>query len=69
MKKALRSVIINLLDDQNGIDQQKYQEIVEFCARHFPGMMDDVFVTVNGTEDRCWIEEEDADELRAVQIF
>ena len=64
MKHAFRSLVIDLLDDPNGIETSKFHSIVTFSDRNYPHLCDDVFQAVDGVEDRVYLDENVAEELR-----
>jgi hypothetical protein len=67
MKHAFRSLVIDLLDDPHGIDQDKFHALVTFADRNYPHMCDDVFSATDGAEDRVYLDEDTAEELRDVK--
>ena len=64
---AFRHLVIDLLDDQHGIDQPKFAKLVEFSDRNYPDLLADVFNSVEGADDRVWLDENSAEELRTKQ--
>jgi hypothetical protein len=64
---AFRHLVIDLLDDQHGIDQSKFAKLVEFSDRNYPDLLIDIFDAVDGADDRVWLDENSAEELRTKQ--
>ena len=64
---AFKDLIINLLDDPHGIDQSNFAKLVEFSDRNYPDLLTDVFNAVDGANDRVWLDENSAEELRTKQ--
>lgn len=64
---AFRHLVIDLLDDQHGIDQSKFAKLVEFSDRNYPDLLIDIFDAVEGADDRVWLDENSAEELRTRQ--
>jgi hypothetical protein len=64
---AFRHLVIDLLDDQHGIDQSKFAKLVEFSDRNYPDLLIDIFNAVEGADDRVWLDENSAEELRTKQ--
>ena len=64
---AFRHLVIDLLDDQHGIDQPKFATLVEFSDRNYPDLLTDVFNAVDGANDRVFLDENSAEELRTKQ--
>jgi hypothetical protein len=62
-KQTLRLTIINLLDDEQGINESGYKGIDELCCEN--GWMD-ITDNVNNANGRFYLGEDDADDLRAV---
>jgi hypothetical protein len=61
---AFRTFVINLLDDPHGIDKTNYNELVNFATRNYPNLLDDVWAAVSGGENRIYLEENTAEDLR-----
>lgn len=64
---AFRNLVIDLLDDPHGIDQSKFAKLVEFSDRNYPDLLIDIFNAVEGADDRVWLDENSAEELRTKQ--
>ena len=64
---AFRNLIIDLLDDPHGIDQSKFAKLVEFSNTNYPDILNDVFNSVDGADDRVWLDEGSAEELRTTE--
>jgi hypothetical protein len=64
---AFRHLVIDLLDDQHGIDQSKFAKLVEFSDRNYPDLLIDIINAVEGADDRVWLDENSAEELRTKQ--
>ena len=64
MNHAFRSLVIDLLDDENGIDEAKFNSLVKFSDRNYPDMCNDVFNAVEGEQSRVYLDEDVAEELR-----
>lgn len=64
---SFRNLVIDLLDDQHGIDQSTFAKLVEFSDRNYPDLLTDVFNAVDGADDRVWLDEGSAEELRTKQ--
>jgi hypothetical protein len=67
---AFRNIVIDLLDDPHGIDQQKYHNLVEFASRNYPNLCEDIWIATDSAESnegfRVWLDEEIAEQLRTV---
>jgi hypothetical protein len=64
MNKDLRSVVIDLLDEPNGISQPAFAKLVQFSDRYMVGVLDDVFNATDGGEGRVWLNEDTAEDFR-----
>jgi hypothetical protein len=64
---SFRNLVIDILDDQHGIDQSKFAKLVEFSDRNYPDLLTDIFNAVDGADDRVWLDENSAEELRTKQ--
>jgi hypothetical protein len=64
MNKDLRSVVIDLLDEPNGISQPAFAKLVQFSDRYAVGILDDVFNATDGGEGRVWLNEDTAEDFR-----
>ena len=64
MNNDLRSVVIDLLDEPNGISQAAYAKLVTFSNRYAVGVLDDVFNAADGGEGRVWLNEDTAEDFR-----
>ena len=64
MNKDLRSVVIDLLDEPNGISQTAFAKLVQFSDRYMVGVLDDVFNATDGGEGRVWLNEDTAEDFR-----
>jgi len=65
---AFRTMVINLLDDPHGIDEKNFNELVSFANLNYANLLDDVWPSVSGCENRVYLEEGTAEDLRNVQI-
>ena len=63
MNNDLRSVVIDLLDDPNGISQPAFAKLVQFAGRYV-GILDDIFNAVDGADGRVWLDEDTAEDFR-----
>ena len=61
---SFHAIVIDLLDDENGIDEAKFRSLMAFTERNFPDMCTDVFNVVDGAEGRVYLNENVAEELR-----
>jgi len=64
-KQLLRNTIINLLDDENGINDKAHNGIFEICKEHGWG---DITKATELQEGRAFLNEDDAEDLRKVKI-
>ena len=64
MNNDLRAVVIDLLDEPNGISQSTFAKLVQFSDRYAVGALDDVFNATDGGEDRVWLNEDTAEDFR-----
>ncbi len=64
-KQFLRNTIINLLDDENGINSKAHDGILEICAENG---WDDINSATELMDERAFLNESDAEELRKVQV-
>jgi hypothetical protein len=64
---SFRNLVIDILDDPHGIDQSKFAKLVEFSDRNYPDLLIDIFNAVDGADDRVWLDENSAEELRTKQ--
>ena len=64
-KQTLRNTIINLLDDENGISSAAYEGVNELlCENDWTDIVD----AVEAGNDRYFLGEDVADELRKVSV-
>lgn len=64
-KQLLRDTIINLLDDENGINDKARDGIIQFCVDN---EWHDIINAIETQNGRCYIGEDDADELREIPV-
>lgn len=64
-KQLLRDTIINLLDDENGINDKAHNGVLEICEEHG---WSDINQATELQDGRAFIGEEDAEELRKVRV-
>lgn len=68
---AFRELVIDLLDDPHGIDEAKYQKLIQFADINFPNMCDDIWSLTDSGESndglRVWLDEGDVSDLRHKQ--
>lgn len=64
-KQFLRNTIINLLDDEDGINSKAHDGILEICVENG---WEDINRATNLESGRAFIYEEDAEELRKVVV-
>lgn len=64
MNNDLRSVVIDLLDEPNGISQPAFAKLVQFSDRYAVGALEDVFNAANSGEGRVWLNEDTAEDFR-----
>lgn len=64
-KQSLRTFILDLLDDDDGINEKAYQTVVELCVENG---WEDICRAVESQDERVFIGEDDADELRKVVV-
>lgn len=65
MNNKLRQTIINLLDDENGVNETGYRGIQEICGNN---QWDDITSKVESTEGRFYLNEDDAIDLRLIVL-
>lgn len=61
MQNKLRELVISMLDDENGVSGQTFALLNELAEDH--GIID-IIVKVEQYDNRFFLEEEDAEELR-----
>ena len=66
---SFRPLVINLLDDADGIAEVTYQHLVEFADANFPNICDDIWTRTESAKSkndglRVYLEEHVAEELR-----
>lgn len=67
-EKDLRIMVIDLLDDENGINETAFNSLETFCKEH--GWADILNLVVKAdslvdeNEKRHWLDEDDANDLR-----
>lgn len=64
-KQTLRNTIIDLLDDENGVNEAGYNGIDEICLEN---NWQDILTQVDGTDGRFYLGEDEAEELRKVVV-
>jgi hypothetical protein len=64
-KQSLRNTIINLLDDEDGINSKAHDGILEICNENG---WNDITKATELQNGRAFIFEEDAEELRRVVV-
>lgn len=64
-KQFLRNTIINLLDDENGINDKAHNGVLEICEEHGWSDINQATELQNG---RAFLNEDDAEDLRAVRL-
>lgn len=64
-KQLLRDTIINLLDDENGINDNAHDGVLEICEEHGWSDINRATELQNG---RAFLNEDDAEELRKVRV-
>lgn len=64
-KQTLRDLIINLLDDENGINSNAHDSILIICKEHG---WDDINRATELQEGRAFLWEADGEELRKVKV-
>lgn len=57
-KQALRSHVINILDDEHGISQSAYENLQSLVQEVAPQSCDDIFNSVNAAEGRVFLNED-----------
>ena len=66
---SFRPLVINLLDDADGISEVTYQHLIEFADANFPNTCDDIWPRTESAKSknnglRVYLEEHVAEELR-----
>lgn len=64
-KQTLRHFIINLLDDENGINSVSHDTVIEICEENG---WNDIIQATEFEEGRAFLWEADAVDLRAVVV-
>lgn len=64
MNNDLRSVVIDLLDEPNGISQTAFAKLVQFSDKYAVGALSEVFNATNAGEGRVWLNEDVAEDFR-----
>jgi hypothetical protein len=64
-KQLLRNTILNLLDEEHGINLAGYEGISEICCENG---WDDITNKVEDANGRFYLGEDDAEELRQVEV-
>jgi len=64
-KQSLRKFIINLLDDEDGINSVSHDSVIEICAENG---WNDITQATEFEEGRAFLWEADAEDLRKVQV-
>jgi hypothetical protein len=64
MNPSFRSLVIDLLDNPNGIPQSTFESLMAFGTRNYPEQCDDIWPMTDCAESSVWLNEEDAEELR-----
>jgi hypothetical protein len=64
-KQLLRDTIINLLDDENGINDKAHDGVLEICEEHG---WSDINQATEFQDGRAFLNEDDAEELRKVRV-
>ena len=62
--KSFRSLVIDLLDDADGITEANFRSLMEFAVLNYTDMCNDVFSAVEGGQGRIYLNEDVAEELR-----
>ena len=70
---SFRSLVIDLLDNPNGIPEPVYQNLIAFGDRNYPSQCNDIWpLTESGGTSLglfVWLDEDDAEELRKRRWF
>ena len=64
-KQTLRNTIINLLDDENGVNSAGHDGLLELCIENG---WNDITAATELQENRAFLNEDDADDLRKVTL-
>lgn len=64
-KQTLRDLIINLLDDEDGVNEKAHVQIFDICAEHG---WNDINQATEMMEGRSFLYEAKAEELRKVVV-
>lgn len=64
-KQLLRDTIINLLDDENGINDKAHDGVLEICEEYG---WSDINQATELQDGRAFLNEDDAEELRKVKL-
>lgn len=64
-KQSLRNLIIDLLDDGDGVNEKAHIQIFDICAEHG---WNDINQATEMMEGRSFLYEADAEKLRKVQV-
>jgi hypothetical protein len=62
--EVFRNLVIDLLDDPNGIDKDKFAALADFSNQNYPSVLADVFGAVITGGGRVWLDEGTAEELK-----
>lgn len=69
MNPSFRSLVIDLLDNPNGIPEPVYQNLIAFGDRNYPSQCDDIWPLTEAGETSLglfvWLDEDDVEDLRS----
>jgi hypothetical protein len=63
--QQFRSLVVDLLDDNEGISQAAYDSLQAFEGEHYPGACTDIFRAASGSDGRVYLGETDAEAFRS----
>lgn len=63
-QRSFRNLVIDLLDDDGGINSNAYDALEAFAAENFPGVCTDIFRAAGCADGRIYLETESAEALR-----
>ncbi|NDC24060.1 MAG: hypothetical protein EBZ49_08020 [Proteobacteria bacterium] len=64
MKNKLRELVISMLDDENGVSERTFALLNELAEQE--NILVDIVLKTDACEDRFFLNEEDAEELRKI---
>lgn len=64
MNHSIRNLVVDLLDDEHGIETAKFESLMKFVEHDYPGICEDIWGAVDGAENRVYLNEDVAENLR-----